>query len=372
MRLRLTALALAALVLAALPPSSSIALDPRPAARRPAHHAEQGFRNLDPGYAYPLLGRAGRAFGRIFEEPPDRGPAPAVVANDGREIRANGTTPTITWIGHSTFLVQIDGVNILTDPIWSDRASPVTFAGPRRLVPPGMRFEDLPRVHAVVISHDHYDHLDEATVRRIALEHRARFFVPLGLEAWLADLGITDVVELDWWEARDFRGLRFVCTPAQHSSGRGLRDQNLRLWSSWAVAGRDHRLFFAGDTGYFDAFEEIGRRLGPFDVAAVPIGGYSAYDARHPNHVSPEEALTVFEEVRARLMVPMHFGTFELNREPFAEPPDRLLREARRRGLGKQIAILSPGQTLHWADSRGAAPARRRGAEPQGAVTRSR
>lgn len=348
MRRHLTAFALVALVLAALVPHAPIAADPRPAAHRPTHHAERGFRNLDPGYAYPLLGRAVRAFGRIFEGRPNRGPVPVVLDNDGREIRANGTAPTITWIGHSTFLVQIDGINVLTDPHWGTRASPVGFAGPRRLVEPGMHFEDLPRVHAVVISHDHYDHLDEATVARLAREHHPRFFVPLGLKAWFADLGITDVVELDWWEAREFRSVRFVCTPAQHSSGRGLRDQNLRLWSSWVVAGRDHRLFFAGDTGYFGAFKEIGRQLGPFDVAAVPIGGYSSYRAHHPNHVNPEEALTVFEDIHARLMVPMHFGTFELNREPFREPPDRLLREALRRGLEERIALLSPGQTIHW------------------------
>lgn len=341
-------LVLAALVLAALVPYAPITAGPRPAAHRPAHHAERGFRNLDPDYAYPLLGRAVRAFGRIFEGPPDRGPAPVVLDNDGREIRANGTAPTVTWIGHSTFLVQLDGINILTDPHWGNRASPVTFAGPRRLVPPGVRFEDLPRVHAVVISHDHYDHLDEATVARIAREHHARFFVPLGLKAWFADLGITDVVELDWWQARTFRSVRFVCTPAQHSSGRGLRDQNLRLWSSWVLAGRDRRMFFAGDTGYFDAFKEIGHELGPFDLAAVPIGGYSAYQALHPNHVNPEEAVRVFEDVQARLMVPMHFGTFELNREPFREPPSRLLREAFRRGVEERIVLLSPGQTIHW------------------------
>ena len=124
-------------------------------------------------------------------------------------------------------------------------------------------------------------------------------------------------------------------------------DQNRRLWSSWVVRGRDRRLFFAGDTGYYDAFNEIGERLGPFDVAFIPIGGYSAYE-RHPNHVNPEEAVQIFEDLGARLMVPMHFGTFDLNREPFREPPDRLMREALRRGLEESVALLSPGQTIHW------------------------
>jgi N-acyl-phosphatidylethanolamine-hydrolysing phospholipase D len=293
--------------------------------------------------------RALRVFWRVLREPwPDRGDVLAALPNDGRGLRANGEHPTLTWVGHSTFLVQLDGVNVLTDPIWSDRASPVTFAGPRRLVPPGLRFEDIPRIHAVVISHDHYDHLDVATVRRLAEAHRPVFVAPLGLREWFAELGIHDVVELDWWESHRVHGLTFTATPAQHSSGRTLRDQNRRLWASWVIAGRERRLFFAGDTGYAPIFLEIGERLGPFDVAAIPIGGYSAYEARHPNHVNPEEAVQVFEEVQARLLVPMHWGTFELNREPFQEPPTRLLREALRRGVQAQVAPLSPGQSIGW------------------------
>jgi N-acyl-phosphatidylethanolamine-hydrolysing phospholipase D len=313
-----------------------------------AHHLKRGFRNSDPAYSYTMGGRARRLFERTFEGWPERGAPPVVLRNDGAELRANGQLPTITWVGHSTFLIQLDGLNILTDPHWGERASPVQFAGPRRLVPPGMRFEDLPPIHAVVISHDHYDHLDAGTISRLASEHAPTFFVPLGLKPWLLDHGARDVVELDWWQSREFRGLTFTCTPAQHSSGRGFRDQNLTLWSSWAVAGRTRRLFFAGDTGYFSGGKEIGERLGPFDVAAIPIGGYSSYDKRHPNHVNPEEAVQFFEDVKGRLMVPMHWGTFDLNREPFKEPPQRLQREALRLGLEERIAVLSPGQSIHW------------------------
>jgi N-acyl-phosphatidylethanolamine-hydrolysing phospholipase D len=157
-----------------------------------------------------------------------------------------------------------------------------------------------------------------------------------------------DVVELDWWEGQRYRGVRFVATPAQHGSGRTLTDQNLRLWSSWSVLGADHRFFFAGDTGYDANMAEIGRRLGPFDVAAIPIGGYSAFTARHPNHVNPEEGVQLFQDVRARRLVPMHWGTFALNREPNREPPGRLFAEARRRGLEDQIRLLSPGQSIDW------------------------
>ena len=337
---------LTALLLLVVAGASLALADPR-SLERPAHHLARGFRNLDPSYDYTVLGRTLGLLRRVVQRDPDRGAVPVSVPNDGAVLRANGAQPTVTWVGHATLLVQLDGVNILTDPIWSDQAGPLGL-GPRRLVPPGLRFEDLPPIHAVVISHDHYDHLDLRTVQRLAREHAPTFFVPLGVQEWFADRGITGVVELDWWHSRVHRGVSFVATPAQHGSGRGLADQNLRLWSSWAVLGRERRFFFAGDTGYTPGLAEIGRRLGPFDVAAIPIGGYSAFTALHPNHVSPEEAAQLLEDVQGRLMVPMHWGTFALNREPYREPPERLLAEALHRGLSERIALLSPGQSIHW------------------------
>ena len=326
---------------------ASLALAEPRSLERPAHHLTRGFRNLHPGYDYTVLGRTLRLLRRVVQREPERGPLPVGVPNDGAELRANGTRPTVTWVGHATLLVQLQGVNILTDPIWSDQAGPFGF-GPRRLQPPGLRFEDLPPIHAVVISHDHYDHLDLRTVQRLARTHAPTFFVPLGVREWFAERGIAEVVELDWWQRHVHRGLTFVATPAQHGSGRGLADQNLRLWSSWAVLGRERRFFFAGDTGYDPGMAEIGRRLGPFDVAAIPIGGYSAFSARHPNHVNPEEAVRLLEDVQGRLMVPMHWGTFALNREPYREPPERLLAEALHRGLAERIEILSTGAWIHW------------------------
>jgi len=321
---------------------------PAPASDRPAHHALRGFRNLDPDYAYSVATRVAHVVGRPAAR--RRGHPLEVVANDGRALASTLGAPQITWIGHSTFLIQLDGVNLLTDPIWSERTSPVSFAGPRRLVPPGVRFEDLPPIHAVLISHDHYDHLDLPTVMRLARVHRPTFFVPLGLRSWFAALGIRSVVELDWWEAAPFGALRIVAVPAQHSSGRSLLldDQNQRLWASWVVSAPDRRLFFAGDTGYHAGLAAIGRRFGPFDAAALPIGGYSDFRHHHPNHLSPEETVQAFEDLNARLLVPMHWGTFELNREPFREPPDRLMAEALRQGVEEHVAPLSPGQTIRW------------------------
>jgi N-acyl-phosphatidylethanolamine-hydrolysing phospholipase D len=318
------------------------------AGERPFHHARSGFRNVDPAYRYSLVEQAAHLF---VPRPARAGrTAPVRVDNDGAELRANGVVPTVTWVGHATVLIQLDGVNILTDPTWSDRASPVGFAGPKRLAPPGLRFEELPPIHAVVISHDHYDHLDLPTVRRLARAHDPTFFVPLGLGPWLVQRGVSRITELDWWSSRDLRGITFVCTPAQHSSGRGLYDRNRRLWSSWVIAGRRERLFFAGDTGYYGGFREIGQRLGPFDLAVLPIGGYSRYATHHPNHLNPEEAIALLEDIGGRLLVPMHWGTFTFNREPFSEPPRRLLREAATRDLGRRVAVLGIGQSLEWKD----------------------
>ncbi|MGH7311009.1 MAG: MBL fold metallo-hydrolase, partial [Candidatus Rokuibacteriota bacterium] len=238
---------------------------------RPAHHRERGFAN--PGGAHAPASAwvrirffVTRVWSSTFTPRTIELPR---VANDGGALRDNRTRPTVTWVGHATLLVQLDGVNVLTDPQWSNRASPVSFGGPRRVTAPGVRLEDLPPIHLVLISHDHYDHLDVATVRRLAADHRPRFLVPLGLKAWFADLGITDVEEMDWWKHRTERGLIVTCVPAQHFSGRGLWDRNRRLWSGWTVAGRHRRLFFAGDTAYNSGmFQEIGRRLGPFDLAA--------------------------------------------------------------------------------------------------------
>jgi N-acyl-phosphatidylethanolamine-hydrolysing phospholipase D len=318
----------------------------------PAHHRQHGFANANPEFARPPLWTRTRFFvERIWASTfsPRTVNLPRV-PNDGAALRANVSEATITWVGHATLLVQLDGVNVLTDPQWSERASPFSFAGPRRVTPPGLRFEDLPPIHVVLISHDHFDHLDEATVRRLASEHRPRFYVPLGLRAWFAERGITDVVELDWWESRTERGLTLTCVPVQHWTSRSLFELNGRLWSGWAVTGRERRLFFGGDTGYYEPyFKAIGDRLGPFDLAAVSIGAYTPAAIMHFTHTTPEEAVQIFKDVRGRRFVAMHWGTFDLAEEPLTEPPARLQVEARRLGLdADRVWILQHGETRRW------------------------
>jgi L-ascorbate metabolism protein UlaG (beta-lactamase superfamily) len=292
-----------------------------------------GFRNLDPAYERPGGWARTRFFARRGWQSITgaRRYEPPRVANDGRALRERpaDAAPTVTWIGHSTLLVQLDGLNVLSDPQWSERASPFTWVGPRRLAPPGVAFEALPPIHVVVVSHDHYDHLDLPTLRRLAAGHDPLFLVPLGLKAWLAERGIVHVVELDWWQEHAQGPLRFVCVPAQHWSQRAFGEINPRLWASWAVLGATRRLYLSGDTGYFAGFREAGERLGPFDLATLTIGAYLPR--------------------RGRVLLGVHWGTFDLSDEPLDEPPARLRAAARRRGIPDDRAwILRIGETRGW------------------------
>jgi N-acyl-phosphatidylethanolamine-hydrolysing phospholipase D len=210
-------------------------------------------------------------------------------------------------------------------------------------------FESLPRIDVVVISHDHFDHLDLPTVRRLAATHDPLFLVPLGLRAWFRDNGMSHVEELDWWQEREYRGVRFVCVPAQHFAQRSFWDGNRRLWASWAIVGSDRRLYFGGDTGYFGGFREAGRRLGPFDVAALAIGAYLPAEIMKAVHTTPEEAVQAFLDLDGRVMLGTHWGTFDLAEEPLDEPPLRMRAEFERRHLDPARAwIPTIGETRPW------------------------
>ena len=261
------------------------------------------------------------------------------VRTDAAALRANGTRPTITWVGHSAFLVQVAGQNVLFDPQFSERASPVAFAGPRRIVPLPLDIPELPRIDVVLTSHNHYDHLDLDTVKRLAALPAGSplFLVPLGLARWVRDQGIERVEELGWWQSRVVGGLRYTLVPVQHWSKRTLWDANETLWGGWVVEGGGLKLVHTGDLGYSRDVRDIGERLGPFDLALIPIGGYAPRWFMRTMHVNVAEALQVRAELRAARAIGMHWGTFDgLTDEPMDEPPAELARL-------RQAAGLAPG-----------------------------
>ena len=251
----------------------------------------------------------------------------------------------VTWLGHATALLEIDGYRLLTDPVWSYRCSPSRTVGPQRLHPPPLPLESLPALDAVVISHDHYDHLDMATVRSLARTQRAPFVTPLGVGAHLREWGIPSarIIELDWNTGTNIGDLRLFCTPARHFSGRFL-SRNNTLWASWAVLGPESRAYFGGDTGYTRSFTDIGAEYGPFDLTLLPIG---AYNKSWPDiHMNPEEAVQAHRDLNGEhvghgVLVPIHWATFRLAPHPWAEPAERLVGAAAVAGV--DIAVPKPG-----------------------------
>ena len=289
----------------------------------------------NPGVALPFLWRRMRASLR-----PRPGAAPVVPFIP----RALEHSPAVTWIGHATFYVRMDAAAFLTDPIYSERASPVSFAGPRRLVPPGVPVEALPRLDFVLLSHDHYDHTDLPTVRRLAAR-RVPFVVPSGLGDLVRRAGGSVAAELAWWDEARIAGVRVTCVPARHFSGRGIADRNRRLWAGFVVAGKTRRFYHPGDTALFDGFAEIGRRAGPIDIACLPIGAYEPRSLMGPLHLNPEEAVRAALDLDARAAVGMHYGTFDLSDEPLDEPPRRFLAEARAQRIEERILVMAIGAT---------------------------
>ncbi|MEJ2185376.1 MAG: MBL fold metallo-hydrolase [Gemmatimonadota bacterium] len=305
---------------------------------RPSHHRPDGGYRIP--WPMPAAERsAGRAGGlwrwlaeRLRHRPPPtprpdaiprREPVPALPRGREDELR-------LTWVGHATFLVQHGGLNLLTDPVWSRRASPFRWVGPKRLSAPGMAFDRLPPIDGVVISHDDYDHLDAPTVRRVTRAHpAARWYAPLGYRGWLEKRGVREVVELDWWDEAvletEAGRLRLMALPAQHWTRRKPWDGYDRLWAAWRIRDDHGSVFFGGDSGYFAGYAEIGRRAGPFNAALLPIGAYAPRWFMRLAHMDPEEAVRAYRDLGGSgAFVAMHWGTFRLSDEAPLEPPERL------------------------------------------------
>ena len=291
------------------------------------HHTPEGFRNN-----YPHPARASfwawqwERWQNGLPKIPEGGWHFPLDQPDVEFLRSNRTEPTITWIGHATLLLHLGGVNILTDPHLTERASPVSFWGPKRVVAPALDFDELPRIDVVLISHNHYDHLDVGTVTRLARQPGGppQFYVPLGLGPWFKEMGIDVAAEMDWWDMRDNAGLVIQFVPVQHWSARTPWDRDETLWGAFVVEQSRFRFIFIGDTGYSQDFSDIQKRFGSFDLAAIPIGAYEPRWFMAPQHVNPEEAVWIHQDLHARQSLGVHWGTFVMTDEPLDEPPARL------------------------------------------------
>ncbi len=332
---------------------------------RPAHHRESGFANLyaekrDTNVFSVLRSRffsgEWQRYDKKRDQVPVSSPEVAAVATDNA---------TVTWVGHATVLVQHRGINVLTDPMFSNIASPISFLGPKRITQPAIEIEDLPEIHAVVISHDHYDHLDTATIK--ALGDAPRYFVPLGVKRWFVSKGISAdrVDEMDWWEDRRLtvgeEELVITATPSQHFSGRTLTDRNSTLWAAWSVAWPDFHAWFGGDTGYNDVqFKEIGQRMGPIDLGVIPIGAYKPRSMMGPIHVDPAEAVQIHQDIGASASMAIHWGAFILSAEGVLTPTRDLAAAREAAGLDENaFAAWAVGETRHFPARIPAAPAAR-------------
>ena len=253
----------------------------------------------------------------------------------------------ITWIGHESFLYQNKDINILTDPHFTERASPLSFTGPKRYMAPGMKIDDLPDIDVVTISHSHYDHLDYGSVKSLSEKFKnILFVVPLGLKEWFEDKGIYNVKELDWWESTKVQRTAITFAPVQHWSARGLFDRNESLWGAWHFKNNSHSFIHLGDTGYTNDFKEIRKKLGPVDLAAIPIGAYEPRWIMEFSHMNPEEAVMSYFDLEATEAVGMSWGTFILTDEPVTEPLEKLNEALQRYDLSESdFFTLSHGET---------------------------
>ncbi len=333
------------------------------------HHTASGFKN---NYA----GSVNKKFSELVQWQIDRrqqglpklpaqpvstqAPDLTAIRNYTKPANDQLQTPAITWIGHASMLVQAGGLNVHTDPVLSERASPFSFLGPKRAQPPGVALADLPLIDVVLISHNHYDHLDKASVLDIAARSTAAgsptlFLVPLGMKSWFTDLGIKQVVEMDWWDKQVVKGVEFNFTPVQHWSARGFGDRSQTLWGGYAVFAPELQWYFSGDTGYSKDFTDTRARFadrqtaangGGFDLALIAVGAYEPRWFMASQHVNPAEAVQIHKDLGAKRSVGVHWGTFELTDESLDQPPKDLAAARTAQGLqDADFSVMAIGET---------------------------
>ena len=320
-------------------------------AQRPAHHTADGYRNLhvaEPDRRFfDFL--AMRWFGDTkWADHAARAAEVPVRDLDVERVRQPPPGIRISWLGHSTFLLQGKSVNILTDPAFGNRVSPLSFAGPKRYTRHVVDYANLPPIDVVVISHNHYDHLDLVAIKHLG--DGPRYLVPLGLKPWFVRHGITPgrILELDWWDSTTAAGLTFQAMPSQHWSARGLTDRFATLWASWLIHLDGRAIWFAGDTGYNPVqFREIGQTANRIDIALIPIGGYAPRWFMGPYHVNPEEAIRIHADVRARQSIGMHWGTYPLTAEGPIDPVVELEKRKKEYGLqADEFVTMALGESI--------------------------
>jgi N-acyl-phosphatidylethanolamine-hydrolysing phospholipase D len=316
----------------------------------PNHHTKIGFKN--PAGSPERLRRRNkllkflwrqRIHARTHDVPEDH-VLPIGAALDGLDVAAG--RDSITWLGHAAFLIRIGGQTVLVDPFLSEYASPIQGVGPRRFTPPGLPVEALPPIDLLLVSHNHYDHLDSKTIAALPNKSRIRVVVPLGLGRFFRRRGYRSVDELDWHERSIPGSLVVTAVPAIHRSARTLIDRNRTLWAGFIIESAERRLYFGGDTGYGAVFAETGRRYGPFDLAMLGIGCYAPRAAMHMNHANPEEAIQIARDLGARHVIGMHWGAIVMTVEPPFEPPVRFRSAAARAGFTPDEAwLMKVGET---------------------------
>jgi N-acyl-phosphatidylethanolamine-hydrolysing phospholipase D len=293
------------------------------------HHTPEGFKNNYPHEAPGSFWKWQWERLREGSVPSPAGGWQTVIASTKPDIaflQSNRSARSVTWLGHASVLVQTNALNIVTDPVFSERVAPVQFAGPKRLVPLAIPAAQLPRMDVVLISHNHYDHLDKQSVKDLNAQAGGAplFVVPLGLKQWFMNEGIENVRELDWWDSLEHKGVTIHFVPAQHWSKRTLSDANRSLWGGFVMEDRGWKFFYSGDTGYSQDFKDIGAKFGSIDFAAIPIGAYAPRWFMRTQHINPEEAVQIMQDIRAKEAMGVHWGTFSLTDEALDEPPKQL------------------------------------------------
>lgn len=322
------------------------------------HYRDGEFANAHP---HPSL-KAGDIWGYLLEQlfgdqvriPPSAVPVSAIHPMSVKAPPNPGLRAI--WLGHSSVYMEMGGLRLLVDPVFSEYASPIQGIGPKRFHSLPISMKDLPKIDAVMISHDHYDHLDMHTVQYLASKG-TRFIVPLGVGAHLDEWDVPkrQITELDWWESKEIGGLTIICTPAQHYSSRGIFDYKATLWSSWSVIGPRHRVFYSGDTGFADHFEQIGKRYGPFDMSIIRIGQYGPGASWIYSNMNPENAIKAHLSIKAHRMLPVHWGTFNLAFHDWDGPIKRAVRAAEEQNvdlvtprIGEVVIVGKPFHSRRW------------------------